>query len=50
MIINEKMFVHFVPNAPFLYSLKISENRKVFWYVQGEEKGWIGNKWVNDKF
>ena len=28
----------FVPNAPFLYPLKTSENRKV-------EKGCIGNKW-----
>ena len=32
----------FVPNAPFLYFLKKSENR-----FQGVEKGWIGNKWVN---
>ena len=36
----------FVPNAPFLYSLKISENCKVFWCFQGVEKGCIGNKWV----
>ena len=38
----------FVHNAPFLYPLKTSENRKVsrsdFW---GVEKGCIGNKWVN---
>ena len=37
----------FVPNAPFLYPLKTSENRKVFWCFQGLEKGCIGNKWVN---
>ena len=37
----------FVPNAPFLYPLKTSENSKIFWCFQGEEKGWIGNKWVN---
>ena len=29
----------FVPNAPFLYPLKTSENRK----VQGVEKGCTGN-------
>ena len=32
----------FVPNAPFLYPLKASENRKVFCF-QGVEKGFIGN-------
>ena len=36
----------FVPNAPFLYPLKISENCKVFWCFQRVEKGCIGNKWV----
>ena len=38
----------FVPNAPFLYPLKTSENHKLFWYFQGVEKGCIdiGNKWV----
>ena len=39
----------FVPNAPFLYPLKISENREVFRCFQGEEKGCIGNKWVKGK-
>ena len=33
----------FVLNAPFLTALKTSENRKVFWCFQGEEKGCIGN-------
>ena len=28
-------FNPFVPNAPFLYPLKTSENRKVFWCFQG---------------
>ena len=37
----------FAPNAPFLYSLKTSENRKVFLCFQGIQKEWIGNKWVN---
>ena len=37
----------FVPNAPFLYLLKTSENLSVFWYFQGVEKGCIGNEWVN---
>ena len=36
-----------VPNAPFLYLLKTSENRKLFWCFQGVVKGCIGNKWVN---
>ena len=33
----------FVPNAPFLYPLKISEIRKVFWCFQGVEKGCINS-------
>lgn len=36
-------FKPFVPNSPFLYSLK-TEN---LWCFQGVDKGWIGNKWVN---
>ena len=36
----------FVPNAPFLYPLKTSENRKLFSYFQGVEKGCTGNEWV----
>ena len=36
----------FVPNAPFLYSLKTSENLRVFWRFQGVEEGCIGNEWV----
>ena len=39
----------FVPNAPFLYPLKTSENCKVFWCFQGVEKRCIGNEWVNVK-
>ena len=39
----------FVPNAPFLYPLKTSENRKVFWCFQRVEKGCIGNEWVKFK-
>ena len=38
----------FVPSAPFLYPQK-TENRKVFWYFQGIEKGCIGNLWVKAK-
>ena len=30
----------FVPNTPFLY-------RKIFWCIQGVDKGRIGNKCVN---
>ena len=36
-----------VSNTLFLYPLKTSENRKVFWCFQGIEKGCIRNKWVN---
>ena len=36
----------YFPNAPFLYPLKTSENRKVFWCFQGVEKGCIGKIWV----
>ena len=37
----------FVANAPFLYPLKSWENRKVFWCLQGVEKGCIESKWIN---
>ena len=40
-------FNPFVPNAPFLYPLKISENRKVLRCFQGVEKRCIGKKWLN---
>ena len=39
----------FVSNAPFLYPLKASENRKVFWCFQGVEKGYIGKNGLNLK-
>ena len=35
-----------VPSAPFLYPLKTSGNRKVFWCFQGLEKGCIENIWA----
>ena len=37
-----------VPNAPFLYPLKASENCKVFWCFYEVEKGGIGNEWIKD--
>ena len=40
----------FGSNAPFLYLLKTSENRKIFRCFQGVEKGCIGNKWVKYRF
>ena len=46
----QALFNPFAPNAPFLYSLKTSENRKVFWCFQGIEKWCIGNKYVNLRF
>ena len=39
----------FFPNTPFLYPLKTSENRKVFWSFQGVEKRCIGNEWINSE-
>ena len=36
----------FVPNAPFLYPLKTSENLTVFWCFQGVGKRCIGSKWI----
>ena len=33
----------FVVNAQFLYPLETSENLTIFWYIQGVEKGSIGN-------
>ena len=41
------VFNPFFANAPFLYPLKTSENCKIFWCLQGVEKGWIGNEWAN---
>ena len=41
-------FNPFVPNALFLYPLKISENSKVFFCFPGVEKGCIGNEWVKE--
>ena len=35
-----------IHNAPFLYSLKTSANRKVFWCFQRVEKGSTGSEWV----
>ena len=36
----------FVPNAPFLYPLKTSENLTVFLCFQGVQKECIGNEWI----
>ena len=38
--------VKHTPNALFLYSLKPSENHKVFWCFQGLKKKCIKYKWV----
>ena len=43
------LFNPFVPNPPFLYSLKTSENLTVYGYFQGVEKGSFGSKWVKSK-
>ena len=40
------VFNPFVPNAPYLYSLKALKNLLVFWCFQRVEKGCIGNEKV----
>ena len=45
-VTKKSLFNPFFPNAPFLYSLKTWQHRKVFCCFQGEEKECIGNKWV----
>ena len=39
----------FVPNAPFLYPLKTSEDFMIFWCFQRVEKRCIGNVWVKGR-
>ena len=45
---EQPLFHSLVPNAPFLYLLKRSENRKVFRCFHVVEKGCIRNKWVKN--
>ena len=47
--LNYQTIKLFVRNTPFLYPLKTSENRKVFWYFQEIEKVCVKNKWVNQR-
>ena len=49
LLADKKLFNPFIPNAPFLYPLKTSENGKVFCCFQGVENTFIGNEWVNTK-
>ena len=44
------LFNPLVPNAPFLYPLKTSENRKFFWCFQGVDEGCIGNEGLNEQY
>ena len=46
-IIKRQPVNPFIPTAPFLYPLKTSEKRKVFWCFQWLEKGCIGDEWAN---
>ena len=46
--VGNNFIIPFVPNAPFLYPPKTSENGKIFWCFQGVEKECIGNEWAND--
>ena len=48
-MVKINMIKPFVPNTPFLYPLKTSENRLVFRYFQRIEKGCIENKWIKIK-
>ena len=45
--LNDFSLNAFVLSALFLHLLKTSENTKVFWYFQGVEKSFIGNKYIN---
>ena len=48
---NPPIFIYinpFVPNAPFFYPPKTSENLTVFLCFQRVEKECIGNEWVNN--
>ena len=40
----------FVPKATFLYPLKTSENRKIFWCFQRVEKGCMGTTGLKKRF
>ena len=44
--IAKECFIPFVPNAPFLYPLKTSENLTAFGCFQGVKKGCIENECV----
>ena len=44
--LNDFCLNAFVPNAPFFYPLKTSENVTVLWCFQGADKVCIGNKCV----
>ena len=43
---NHNSLNPFIPNAPFLYPMKASENLMVLCF-QGVEKGFIGYEWAN---
>ena len=43
---NNRTLSPFVPNAPFPYPLKRSENLTVLWCFKEVEKGCTGNKWI----
>ena len=47
LLFSEAVLNPFVPNAPFLYPVKTSENLTVSWCFQGVEKECVGNEWVN---
>ena len=46
-ISNARHINPFIPNAPFLYPLRTSENLTAFWYFKRVEKGCFGNKYVD---
>ena len=51
-LLSEKRFASLgkfnphVPNAPFLYPLRISQNHRVLWCFQRIEKGCTANEWA----
>ena len=44
------IITHLFPMHPFSSPWKHQKNLRFFWCFQGEEKGCIGNKWVNILF
>ena len=49
-VINKSLFNPFVPNMPFFYPLKTSENLTVFYVFRGQRKGALETNGLSNKF